>query len=130
MRKARKAKYNARKVTGPNGQVYDSKMELDYYKEVLVPALVTKKIHALHRQTVVDLVPTKGAKISMIPDYDYMEDGVRVYVDVKGMETPVFKLKAKLWKTFGPGPLMIIKKVKGEFVLDREIIPLLRGKEE
>lgn len=125
----RKSKYNARKVEGPNGQIYDSKMELDYYKEILIPLLFTKKIHELHRQIVVRLIKTKGAMISMIPDYAFMENGVRIYIDVKGMETPVFKLKARLWKTFGPGPLRIIKKVKGKFVTDREITPIRGGEE-
>lgn len=125
----RKTKYNARRVQGPDSDWFDSQMELEYLLDELKPMLADGSITDLHRQTIVRLIKTKGAMISMIPDYDFMKDGVRVYLDVKGMETPVFKLKARLWKTFGPGPLMIIKRVKKKFVTDRIITPI-RGREE
>jgi hypothetical protein len=39
------------------------------------------------------------------------QSGYRWVVDVKGMETPEFKLKKRLWKHYGPPmPLEIVKK--------------------
>lgn len=48
------------------------------------------------------------ARILYRPDFAYTQaDGVRVMEDFKGVETPVFRLKARLWAHYGPCPLLL-----------------------
>ena len=51
------------------------------------------------------------AKILYKPDFVFIENGRKVYVDVKGQSTPVFAIKARLWKFYGDGDLRIVKAV-------------------
>ena len=69
----------------------------------------------------VDLV----AEITYRPDFDYLEAGRRVYEDVKGVETEAFRLKCKLWRHFGPGPLRVLKRkgTRAAFAVVREVLP-------
>ena len=62
-------------------------------------------ISDLQLQVTVPLVPG----ISYRLDFVYVETATRrrVWEDWKGVKTPVFKLKAKLWKLVGPGLLRI-----------------------
>ena len=38
------------------------------------------------------------AKITYAPDFVYVEDGAKIYEDVKGVETAAFKIKRKLFE--------------------------------
>ena len=65
------------------------------------------------------------AKIGYRPDFYYIEDGREVYVDVKGVETDLFKLKCKLWRYYGPAVLRVVKRSgkNGRFMTVKEIMP-------
>ena len=95
MIRLRNSKYGAKK-TVVDGIKFDSKTEAEYFSQ--------------NKPLIKELQPkiylTK-ARILYKPDF-LLKSGE--YVDVKGFETPVFKLKKKLWKFYGAGKLLIIKK--------------------
>lgn len=108
----RRSKYRAVRTNG-----YASKLEAAYAAELHLLA-EAGAVTNLAEQVRVPLV----AGITYIPDFAYTQpDGVRVWVDVKGVETGVFRLKARLWKAYGPGPLQIVKKAGKGFVVARTI---------
>lgn len=99
-------KYGARK-TVVDGIKFDSKAEAEYY--------------CLYKPLIKEIQPKvylTDARILYKPDF-LMNDGT--YIDVKGMETPVFKLKKRLWKFYGKGTLHIIKKQRKIFELIEKI---------
>ena len=55
------------------------------------------------------------ARILYKPDFEYTitSTGQRVCEDYKGMETPVFRLKARLWQHYGPGVPLLLSNKKG-----------------
>ena len=97
-------KYNAKKVS-LDGYAFDSIRESERYQEL---KLLEKagEIRALRVHPVINLQPAfmyRGTRIRGIlyeSDFYYVEEhdgiGIDVYEDVKGFETPVFKLKWKL----------------------------------
>lgn len=106
-----------------------SRAEKDYYGELLLREKAGE-VSAIDCQPVVELV----AGIRYRPDFVFNEtyrgeSGLRcmrtVYVDVKGVETREFRLKCKLWKQFGPGPLRIVKRggKREPWRVVKEIIP-------
>ncbi len=96
---------------------YASKAEAAYAGELKLRRHAGQ-ITGLVMQPVVYLT---AARIRYVADFLFLEDGQQVWVDVKGMETPVFRLKARLWKHYGPGVLRIVKRQGENFVVDREI---------
>ena len=59
------------------------------------------------------------ARILYKPDFKVYEGDSFYYVDVKGMKTPVFNLKARLWKHYGDGVLKLVKKNGREFFIEK-----------
>ena len=56
-----------------------------------------------------------AAKLLYKPDFRYtLSTGEIIHEDFKGMETPVFKLKARLWKHYGPTPLYLTRGTRGK----------------
>ena len=88
-----------------NGRVYASRAEMLYDFIGLYPARFDG--WAILHQWPVALGP---AGIRTIVDFrlarDHKEDR---FVEVKGVQTPAFRLKCKLWRVYGPGPLEIVK---------------------
>ncbi len=107
-------KYNARKTT-VYGIKFDSKAEAEYYQY-------------LQSQTyyqIIELQPKvylTDAKILYKPDFLLMDDSDKLFfVDVKGMETPVFRIKKRLWKAYRSEELHIVKK-KGKYFHTTDIV--------
>ncbi len=91
-------KYNAKK-TEYAGLLYDSKGEAGL-AEQLDWKLKAKLIKAVKRQVPYTLIPD----VTIVWDFVVTElDGSIVCMDYKGVETPVFKVKLKLFKHFYPG---------------------------
>lgn len=109
--RTRKGKYGAIR-TEYRGVVYDSKSEAHYamYLDALVKA---KKIAGWDRQRRVPLV-VNGVKVcTMVPDFLVLHRSRNnEYVEVKGMETAVYKLKAKLFRALYPDVLYTVVKAK------------------
>lgn len=88
-----------------NGQKYDSIAEA---KRAMALDLMIKarQIHRYIRQVPIELGhPANKYRV------DFLVFGKnQIWAeDVKGFETPKFKRDMKLWKTYGPCPLLIIK---------------------
>ena len=95
-------KYHNIKTTIDNVK-FDSKAEANRYLELKM-LLKTKKISELELQPkfllqnkFVDLKGIKHGAITYVADFSYDEDGRAIVEDVKGMLTPVYKLKKKLF---------------------------------
>lgn len=113
-----KSKYKNKKCE-VFGQKFDSLAEGEYYAELL-------NLKACGDIVEIQLQPKvylTTAKVLYKPDFYVKDKFDRVwYVDVKGMATPVFNIKKRLWKHYGDAPLRIVKKVRGGFELIEEVI--------
>lgn len=90
-------KYGARKVTAPDGQVFDSVKEFHRWGCLRLLERAGKIKH-LKRQVKFELIPKQDGErsCSYIADFTYQEDGKLVVEDCKGCMTEVFRLKKKL----------------------------------
>ena len=98
----RRSKYNARKAE-IDGHVFDSITEANRYQELLLLERAGEIIE-LKLQPEFVLLPAytdnKGKRQRSVMyrgDFQYFENGQQVVEDVKGFETPVYKLKRKLF---------------------------------
>ena len=100
--------------------MFDSKAERDR-AEILKAMEQDGSITDLELQPQVVLT---RARIKYKPDFAYTDEaGIRFWEDVKGVETEGFRIKAKLWSCYGPGPLRITKRksVKAGFQVTKTI---------
>ena len=96
-----KSKYRNKRVT-LDGYIFDSQAEARRYGELklLHQAGEIHKLVVHPRYTLLDPFAVKGIKYRGIvyeADFEFVEDGKTVVVDVKGMKTQVFRLKEKLF---------------------------------
>ena len=92
-----KNKYGARKLTAPDGQVFDSVKE--YHRWGCLRLLERAgEIKDLKRQVKFELIPKQEGERAChyIADFTYMENGKLVVEDCKGFKTDVYKIKKKL----------------------------------
>ena len=116
----RTSKYNAKKVE-IDGIKFDSKAEGDYYLHLKQQAAEHKilgferqKRMLLQESFSVEGVKGKIRPIFYVIDFVVTEnDGTITYIDVKGVETDVFKLKKKLFMKRYNTALLKVKKTKG-----------------
>lgn len=121
----RTSKYNAKKVE-IDGIKFDSKAEGEYYlhlkqqvSERQILGFERQKRMLLQEGFSVEGVKGKIRPIFYVVDFIIAEnDGTLTYVDVKGMETDVFKLKKKLFMKRYNTALMKVKKTKGGWQYD------------
>lgn len=102
-----KNKYMAQRC-GLDGHEFDSKAERDYFSQL-------KLLESAGEIEILELQPKvymTDSRILYKPDFLILEKKLneKVYIDVKGMETPVFRLKMRLWKEYGAGTLRLVKK--------------------
>ncbi len=116
----RYSKYNAKKVE-IDGIKFDSKAEGEYYLH-LKQQVTERQILGFERQKRmllqegfnVEGVKGKIRPIFYVVDFIVTEnDGTITYIDVKGVETDVFKLKKKLFMKRYNTALLKVKKTKG-----------------
>ena len=91
-----------------DGIVFASKREMDVYQALKIAQHVGM-IHGLKLQPRYVVQPkmtlpdgTKQRAIVYVLDFQFERDGKTVVVDVKGMETEVWKLKAKMFRAKYP----------------------------
>ncbi|MHC4405597.1 MAG: DUF1064 domain-containing protein [Planctomycetota bacterium] len=106
-------KYGARR-TKHNGEWYDSKAEAEY-AAMLDLQLDAHDIKSYERQVKIPL----GADDSLRVDFVVTEWHDMYAVDVKGVETPDFRRKAKLWRDYGTMDLLVMKRKGGKWVPTR-----------
>ena len=88
-----------------DGRTFDSKAEARRFSELLLLAKAGR-ITGLEVQPVFVLAPPvkyedgsrKKPELRYVADFAYVENGIRVVEDVKGVETPAFKIKRHLLK--------------------------------
>lgn len=114
------SKYNAKKAE-VDGIKFDSKAEAEYYLH-LKQQVTERQILGFERQKrmllqegfTVEGVKGKIRPIFYVVDFIVTEnDGTLTYIDVKGVETDVFKLKKKLFMKRYNTALLKVKKTKG-----------------
>jgi predicted RecB family nuclease len=89
------------------GRTYASKAEKEY-AEFLYRAVALRDVRLVLEQVGVWLgVPENTYR----PDFFVVNgDGSYEFVDVKGVETPAFKRIVRLWESYGPCSLRVIRK--------------------
>lgn len=97
-------KFGAKKIT-LDGYAFGSKLEAAVYK-ILDDRVKNGEISDLKCQVSVYLT---DARILYKPDFSYIENEQVVYCEAKGIETPVWRIKRRLWKHYGLGKLVIYK---------------------
>lgn len=90
------SKYHATR-TVVDGITFDSKREAARYAELKLMQRAGL-ISDLRRQVKYELIPKQQGEraVSYIADFVYSEDGQTVVEDVKGVRTPVYRIKKKL----------------------------------
>ncbi len=84
-------------MTTADGLKFDSKMELKRWNELKILERIGD-IENLQRQ-VCFVLTAHGVDIcKYIADFVYYQNGLKIVEDVKGVQTPEFKLKAKLFQ--------------------------------
>lgn len=98
------SKYNNR-VFERDGMKWDSAAEYERYlvlRDKLaqgdITALVVKPTYELHPAYKLYGQRKRQPAITYTPDFEYVQDGVLVTEDVKGVETAVFRIKRKLFE--------------------------------
>lgn len=107
------SKYHNKKVT-IDGRTFDSMAEAAYYQELKL-RLKAGDIRGFGCQSKISLLPgfekygRKIRPVTYIADFIIEhKDGSIEYIDVKGMETEVFKLKRKMFDYFYPEETLTI----------------------
>ena len=109
-------KYNAKKIT-IDGITFDSKAEGAYYQHLLrlqaageVEEFTMQKPYTLLDKFAHPKTGKTIRAIKYIPDFEVIySDGRVEVVDIKGMETPAFAIKAKLFMFRYQVPLVVVK---------------------
>lgn len=110
-------KYRNKQAVSPDGEKFDSLAEL-YRWSHLKMLQRAGRISELRRQVAFVLVPSvkfAGAArarpaIRYVADFVYVEAGVEVIEDVKGVETREFKLKQHLLKALHGRDVRVVKR--------------------
>lgn len=95
--------------TTRNGRKFDSIRESEVARdyETLKRA---GTIRTIHYQPRIELLPRPNRIVYVADFLITWADGRREYIDVKGVETAVFKIKAKLFRHFYPNETLTIVK--------------------
>ncbi len=105
-------KYKATKIE-LDGHKFDSKLEANIYKRIkelgldveLQPSFVLQDKFRFGKRVI--------RPITYIADFKLLLNGETYILDAKGMETPVFKLKHKIFMKIYNQDIITIKSVKG-----------------
>lgn len=125
-KKKKKAKYDQKTSITSDGHAFASNFERRTY-EFLKLLVAAGELRDLETQCSVYLTTER---VHFIPDFSAWDVGLgeKVWLEAKGFETPVYRIKRRLWKGYGPGRLRVYKPHPNEgLYLHEEIIP--RGQE-
>lgn len=114
----RKTKYNAKK-TKSHGYSFDSKLESALYDYLLL----LEKGKEISDIKVKPNIYLTDANILMIPDFCATDNktGEVVYWESKGIQTPTWRIKRRLWKYYGAGTLKVYGGHYSNLILLEEI---------
>lgn len=104
-RGVRTGKYGAKQVT-QDGHKFSSKLERAVYN-------ILKEMEKRLLISNIKLQPSvymTHARIRYVPDFSYVNlRGQTEYVEAKGVETAVWRIKRRLWVYYGAGSLHVFK---------------------
>lgn len=104
-RGARVGKYGAKQVT-QDGHKFSSKLECAVYNLLLD----MEKRFMLSNIKLQPSVYLTHARIRYVPDFSFVnKKGETEYVEAKGQETDVWRIKRRLWMFYGGGVLHVYK---------------------
>lgn len=114
-------KYKNVKVERPGGMSFASKLEAALFDELHLREKAGE-IKDLRDQVSVYLT---DARIQYIVDFEYydLREDQTVWAEAKGFETPVWKIKKRLWKCYGPGRLDVYRARSGAPLLTESVYP-------
>ena len=117
---ARKPKYKNKKVERA-GYSFASKLEASLF-DFLKLREAAGEIRDIQLQ---DTVYLTAARIIYKPDYKFfeIEENDFAWAESKGFETSDWRIKRRLWLSYGPGKLYIYKGTAARLVLDEILIP-------
>jgi hypothetical protein len=99
----KKHKYGAKKTERP-GYSFGSKLEARIFDDLCLRKLAGEIIDIKVQASVY----LTDADILYKPDFlCHLQDGSFFYVEAKGFKTPVWAIKRRLWKFYGPGELHV-----------------------
>lgn len=107
-------KYGAKKIT-VDGETFDSTGEANRYQQLRWLERA-HEIKALSRQPSFVLSVNGSEVCELRGDFAYYEGSRRIVEDFKGLMTPVFRLKRKLFKALHPDIELRVTNRKGEVV--------------
>lgn len=115
-RARRQNKFGAQRTNG-----FSSKLESAVF-DLLTILEGAGEIRNIEKQPQVFLT---RANIGYKPDFKYFDikRGIVVWVEAKGLEVGEWRLKKKLWRFYGPGPLLIYRGSYRRLVMDEELVP-------
>lgn len=101
-----------------DGHSFSSKLEASIYSLI-------KTNQRVELVQVQDHIYLTDARILFIPDFKIknLETGEFEWIEAKGIETDVYRIKRRLWKVYGPGRLEIWKGSHQRPFLHETIIP-------
>lgn len=108
--KAEAGYYNRLKLLKKSGEIKDFEMQVEY-------VLVDRFEHPTRKRK--DGMPSIVSKISLVVDFVVIDkDGQQYVIDVKGMRTPVFNMKAKMFMDKYQIPIILAKRRGGGFAYE------------
>lgn len=115
-----KHKYGAKKIEY-DSHSFQSKFEAALYKWLKLREL-NGEIRDIKCQETTYLT---DARIMYKPDFSYVncKTGKKIYAESKGFETSDWRIKRRLWKHYGEGPLEIYKGSASNFKLHETLTP-------
>lgn len=105
------SKFRSTRMTR-DGRSFHSQSEAGRYEELKL-LMRAGEISDLKTQASVKL---SEAKIELIVDFKYFDVKLNeeVFEEFKGFETPEWRIKRRLWKSYGPGLLRVVKRTGGK----------------
>lgn len=122
-KKKKRHKYSAIKSTSSDGMyTFPSRLEKRTYEHL---RLLEKAGEIKFLKTQVRVEMTDASIIYMVDFLIYdLARSEEVWVEAKGIETDVWRLKKRLWKYYGPGRLQIYRAHPSQgCILSEEIVP-------
>ncbi len=115
MWKQSKKKFGNQKSSSSDGRSFSSKLERAIY-EMLKQGVLDGRYSELQCQ---DHVYLTEARILYIPDFKVFDEIKKAprWIEAKGFETDVWRIKRRLWVHYGPGPLDVYKGSEKAFKL-------------
>lgn len=109
------------KVKHPSGYSFASKLE----RSVFDLLCLMEKAGEIQNIKCQDHVYLTEARIIMIPDFKVFDLTLEqnIWIEAKGYESDIWRIKRRLWKVYGPGRLRVYKAKGKALFMSEELYP-------